>query len=97
MEKAKAKRNTIWLGFFIFRLTRLLEDVQKVLSVNIDEEDEKTLEKISQDISTLRKIWRKVRQRPTEALSGKKNKETFGTLCSFFLALLSRLRKPIIW
>ena len=49
----------------------MLEDFQKVLSVNIDEEDEKTLSKISQDFSTLRNIWRKVRLRPTEALSGK--------------------------
>jgi len=53
-------------------LTQLLEDVQRVLSVKIDEEDTKTLEIISEDFKTLRKIWNKVRQRPAqETLSGR--------------------------
>jgi len=55
-----------------FSLTQLLEDVQRVLSVKIDEEDTKTLEIISEDFKTLRKIWNKVRQRPAqETLSGR--------------------------
>ena len=55
-----------------FSLTQLLEDVQRVLSVKIDEEDTKTLEIISEDFGTLRKIWNKVRQRPAqETLSGR--------------------------
>ena len=54
-----------------FSLTQLLEDVQRVLSVKIDAEDTKTLEIISDDFKTLRKIWNKVRQRPAQdTLSG---------------------------
>ena len=56
---------------FHSRLTQVLEDFQKVLTVNIDDEDEKTLEKISQDVSTLRRIWQKIRNNPTQALSGR--------------------------
>merc|ERR1719219_666621 len=57
---------------FFFSLTQLLEDVQRVLSVKIDEESTETLEIISEDFKTLRKIWNKVRQRPAqETLSGK--------------------------
>ena len=49
-----------------------MEDVQRVLSVKIDEESTETLEIISEDFKTLRKIWNKVRQRPAqETLSGK--------------------------
>ena len=65
-------RLTIWRVFFFFSLTQLLEDVQKVLSVKIDEDSTETLEIISEDFKTLRKIWNKVRQRPAqETLSGK--------------------------
>lgn len=50
----------------------MLEDTQRILSLNIDEEGEKTLEIISQDFVTLRRIWNKVRQRPAaETVSGK--------------------------
>lgn len=50
----------------------MLEDTQRILSLNIDEEGEKTLEIISQDFVTLRTIWNKVRQRPpSETVSGK--------------------------
>ena len=55
----------------VSRLTQVLEDFQKVLTVNIDDEDEKTLEKISQDVSTLRRVWQKIRNNPTQALSGR--------------------------
>jgi len=58
-------------SILICRLTQVLEDFQKVLSVNIDFEDEKTLEKISQDVSTLRILWQKIRKDPTQALSGR--------------------------
>ena len=62
----------IFLSILFFcRLTQVLEDFQKVLSVNIDQEDEKTLEKISQDVSTLRILWQKIRKDPTQALSGR--------------------------
>ena len=57
--------------FFFSRLTQVLEDFQKVLSANIDSEDEQTLEKISQDVSTLRQLWQKIRNNPTQALSGR--------------------------
>ena len=40
-----------------YRLTQLLEDVQKVLSINIDESDEETLAKISEDFSTIQNLW----------------------------------------
>ena len=50
----------------------MLEDVQRVLSIKIDAESEETLEIISKDFKTLRKIWNKVRQRPAvDTLSGK--------------------------
>ena len=62
----------IWRVFFFIRLTQLLEDVQRVLSIKIDAESEETLEIISKDFKTLRKIWNKVRQRPAvDTLSGK--------------------------
>ena len=61
-----------WYQSFCFsRLTQVLEDFQKVLSANIDSEDEQTLEKISQDVSTLRQLWQKIRNNPTQALSGR--------------------------
>ena len=64
--------NELTSFFFFFSLTQLLEDVQKVLSVKIDEDSTETLEIISEDFKTLRKIWNKVRQRPAqETLSGK--------------------------
>ena len=49
-----------------------MEDVQKVLSINIDENDEQTLVKISEDMSTLRNLWTKVRQQnPEQTLTGR--------------------------
>ena len=67
----KQKMTRFFNSIFFFRLTQVLEDFQKVLSVNIDFEDEKTLEKISQDVSTLRILWQKIRKDPTQALSGR--------------------------
>ena len=49
-----------------YRLTQLLEDVQKVLSINIDESDEETLAKISEDFSTIQNLWTKVQQQSAE-------------------------------
>lgn len=60
------------LKTIFLRLTQLLEDVQKVLSINIDENDEQTLVKISEDLSTLRNLWTKVRQQnPEQTLAGR--------------------------
>ena len=80
-----------WLVFFLYfswnsRLTQLLEDVQKVLSINIDENDEQTLVKISEDMSTLRNLWTKVRQQnPEQTLTGRKS-WFFGTChCLFYV------------
>ena len=71
-EKFNSCLNLFELVYSCFSLTQLLEDVQRVLSVKIDEEDTKTLEIISEDFKTLRKIWNKVRQRPAqETLSGR--------------------------
>lgn len=72
LKKNRQKMTRIFLSILFFcRLTQVLEDFQKVLSVNIDQEDEKTLEKISQDVSTLRLLWQKIRKDPTQALSGR--------------------------
>ena len=49
-----------------YRLTQLLEDVQKVLSINIDESDEETLAKVSEDFSTIQNLWNKVQQQSAE-------------------------------
>ena len=49
-----------------YRLTQLLEDVQKVLSINIDESDEETLAKVSEDFSTIQNLWTKVQQQSAE-------------------------------
>jgi len=65
-------------------LTQLLEDVQRVLSIKIDAESEETLEIISKDFKTLRKIWNKVRQRPAvDTLSGKFFRNSSTTLILF--------------
>merc|ERR1711997_1083683 len=78
-------------------LTQLLEDVQKVLSVNIDEESSETLEIISEDFKTLRKIWNKVRRRPTqETISGK----TFsGVLQNFYgiFWIFQDFERNVVW
>ena len=50
----------------LYRLTQLLEDVQKVLSINIDESDEETLAKVSEDFSTIQNLWTKVQQQSAE-------------------------------
>ena len=50
----------------LYRLTQLLEDVQKVLSINIDESDEETLAKVAEDFSTIQNLWTKVQQQSAE-------------------------------
>jgi len=65
------------LYIFLQRLTQILEDVQKVLSMNIDEDSEKTLGLVSQDFFTLRNIWNKIRQRPPSDTVAGKNFGTF--------------------
>lgn len=70
-HKHEQRDFTMLTGYNGSTLTQVLEDFQKVLSVNIDQEDEKTLEKISQDVSTLRLLWQKIRKDPTQALSGR--------------------------
>lgn len=76
-------------GYNSSMLTQMLEDTQRILSLNIDEEGEKTLEIISQDFVTLRTIWNKVRQRPpSETVSGK--------ALTVFLARLNISRTPAI-
>ncbi len=50
------------------RLTQMLEDVQKILSSNINEEGEKTLQIIAKDFTTLKGLWDRP---PAQILSGK--------------------------
>ena len=65
------------------RLTELLEDFQKIISVQVDENDEKTLEIVSKDFKTLQSLWNKFRQEgPGQTLAGRK--VDFGT---FFICL----------
>ena len=62
-------------------MTELLEDFQKIISVQVDENDEKTLEIVSKDFKTLQTLWNKFRQEgPGQTLAGRK--VDFGT---FFL------------
>ena len=68
--------------FFFFllanRLTELLEDFQKIISVQVDKNDEKTLEIVSKDFKTLQSLWNKFRQEdPGQTLAGRR--VDFGT------------------
>ena len=68
-------------------MTELLEDFQKIISVQVDENDEKTLEIVSKDVKTLQSLWNKFRQEgPGQTLAGRK--VDFGTFFYLLVILL---------
>ena len=68
-------------------MTELLEDFQKIISVQVDENDEKTLEIVSKDFKTLQTLWNKFRQEgPGQTLAGRK--VDFGTFFYLLVILL---------
>ena len=83
--------------FFLLanRLTELLEDFQKIISVQVDENDEKTLEIVSKDFKTLQTLWNKFRQEgPGQTLAGRK--VDFGTFF-YLLVLLLWITHPWVY
>ena len=68
-------------------MTELLEDFQKIISVQVDENDEKTLEIVSKDFKTLQSLLNKFRQEgPGQTLAGRK--VDFGTFFYLLVILL---------
>ena len=90
--------------FFFFllanRLTELLEDFQKIISAQVDENDEKTLAVVSKDFKTLQSLWNKFRQEgPGQTLAGRRVdfgtffKKTTKMLAIFLYYYLAELKK----
>ena len=76
-------------------MTELLEDFQKIISVQVDENDEKTLEIVSKDFKTLQTLWNKFRQEgPGQTLAGRK--VDFGTFF-YLLVILSWITHPWVY
>ena len=76
-------------------MTELLEDFQKIISVQVDENDEKTLEIVSKDFKTLQTLWNKFRQEgPGQTLAGRK--VDFGTFF-YLLVLLLWITHPWVY
>ena len=68
-------------------MTELLEDFQKIISAQVDENDEKTLAVVSKDFKTLQSLWNKFRQEgPGQTLAGRK--VDFGTFFYLLVILL---------
>ena len=76
-------------------MPELLEDFQKIISVQVDENDEKTLEIVSKDFKTLQTLWNKFRQEgPGQTLAGRK--VDFGTFF-YLLVLLLWITHPWVY